>query len=162
MSPTHSKVAWLLLAACLLTPISLLARRKGTPGTYTPTTVQQALITLGSTRLITSKRAGEMIRHPKEIIAFNTIYHRRDAKTLFRKLYEKSRTAGKMYAIFGLSLLKDRSHFNTLKARFLAAPQEKIDVRFGCKGMNNADAKWMLKTWLTQRAWYTAIVLKQK
>jgi hypothetical protein len=105
-----------------------------------------------------------MAYHPNEIIAFNIVYRRSNAPEIFKEVYRRSGSAGKFYALIGLFLKKD-PNFETLKNEFLNAPQNPVDVQYGCKGSANNDVKSALKTWLEgipNGLWVTKILLDQK
>ena len=58
---------------------------------------------------------GEWSEVPPEIVAFRNIYAEADAVRQFAHLYEKGASAGKMYALAGLSRL-DRARYDKIKA----------------------------------------------
>lgn len=125
------------------------------------TSIDDAKKMLAKTNKVTSARAGEMADHPVEILAFNFLYFSKTPSKHFKELFKQSKSAGKFYALVGLHMLKDKD-FDMLKKRFDAAPQDNVDVLYGCKGANDVDIKRELDVWLKgmpKKLWYTNIII---
>jgi hypothetical protein len=117
---------------------------------------------LAETNRVASAKAGEMRYDPQEVLAFNIVFRAPDANGIFKEVYRRSGSAGKIYALVALYLRKDPD-FGKLRDEFLNSTQPPVDTQYGCKGGND-DAKRVLQTWIEgipRGLWYTNIVIKE-
>jgi len=119
---------------------------------------------LFETKRVMSAKAGEMRYHPNEVLAFNIIFRASNANSIFKEVYQRGGSAGKIYALIGLYLKKDPD-FGKLKDDFLSSIQGPVYTQYGCMAFSNYDAKQVLRTWLegiSNGLWYTDIVIKER